>query len=321
MGEVFTKTDKLNSYLQMSTATTTLPKYVKYVTSITLEASPYSFAPKGIAHKGQGNPGLEKIMNPGEQNIPNTCTISEYDDTLKIYKQRYLRYINGCSSVYVDEQIKMGYAALDKYKASQADVIKLEGRGELICFPEGKPSLYEYLEKCPYNRDSKFRTSQSTTIFFRDNAQKKADELNHERRLRAKALNIVEQVSDDPTQLTKMAAVLGLDTNQLASQLVNELGVRAEHTPQLIIDAFGSDEGDVAELVYYATEHNIIHFTGFAWNFSDATDGEGKIMGMGTKGKQDEGAGRKKLISYLQTQDGELHRTTLQKMVKQKQNQ
>lgn len=289
----------------MDTATQTLPKYVKYKIPAIAEASPYNLAPKGSSNKGEGNPaaGQPRIINPGDQNIPNTCTI----------KGRNLRYIKGVPTLDLQEQIKMGYTL--KHQLTSADAIKLE-RGELVMFPGENPVLYEYLETCPYNQDSPNRTTQSTILFYKDNAQKKADELNEERRLRVKAMNIVERVSDDTTQLTKMAAVLGLDTNQIASTLINELGVRAEHTPKMIIDAFGSDEGDVAELVYHAVELNVIHFTGFAWNLSEAGDGEGKIMGM--KGRQDEGAARKKLIAYLQSAEGELHRTTIQKMVKAK---
>jgi hypothetical protein len=293
----------------MSNSAQAKPKYARYIAIVAVEASNYFFAPEGAMSKGDGNPGTQKVINPGSFNVPNVFTVTYRDPDGRNQRQRTMRYIAGCETIWQDEQIKMGYGIDYRYSDDSRIIFEM---GELIVFPDEKPSLYQFMELCPVNTGSPYHTPRSTNLFYRDNKEAEARQSNELSRVRARANSIVLKLEHDTAKLHNVCKLLGYDMTSDPETLLKKLYRTAQDTPNVIVDAFSDNAGDVAELIWDAIEMNIIQFTGFGWEYVETKE---KITVPDMRGRQREDVARRALINYLQTEDGNSVREMIQTLV------
>jgi hypothetical protein len=291
-----------NEATQKEPQASTLPNFVRYVSVQDFtDKAPYYF---------ENTDGVrEYIKGIGDQNVPN-------DDTVIIDGiRKAIRYIASCSSLIVEEQIKLGYPR--DYAFSENDAIKIIA-GSLIVWPRENPTLYNFMEMTNRNGSNSQRITTAKILFLRDNASEKAKKHNASDKEITKAKSLIYQLENDAAKLRNIAQILHKDMNAEPEILLQELIRTATETPKVIIDAFGEETGDVSALVFDAQESGIISFNGFSYEFADSKD---KISIPNMRGRQTDDNARKKLIDYLMTEEGEPTRQQIQTILKKRNEQ
>lgn len=275
-----------------------LPKMVRYVALENISAAnPYSFQDKnGVRSQLKAMP---------DQNIPNTDTVTMNG------KETAIRYIAECSSIIVEEQVKMGYGK--DYRFQDPDKIFMSN-GEMVVFPQDQSNRYNYLEITNRNGTNAKRKTAYKPLFIKDDTQDREKKRIDKDRIITKAKSIIYQIEEDQAKLRAVAAQLTLDMNADSQALIGQLQRIAEDNPKLIIDAYGDSSGDIASLVWDAIEENIITFTGFGWEWQETKE---KIA-VKFQGRQKEDVARKKLVDFLLTEEGDPTKVLLEGLVKKR---
>jgi len=289
-----------SSSSQEPKAVSELPESVVYVMiENATQNSPYFFEDSG---------GNKFKLNPlGDQNIPNE------DNVMINGKDTPIRYLPSYGeSLILKEQIDAGIPKIYQYQSS--DRIEMRN-GKLGVYPRLNPLLYEFMEMTNRNGSNPNRKKNMRPLFMRDDREAKNKKVVDDDRKITRAKAILYQIEHDAAKLKNVATLLNQDMNSEPSSLMKSLLEIAALTPDVIIDAFENNAGDVASVVFDAIEHGIIHFNGFSWQFSGREGEEAKIKVPNLRGRNHEDVARRKLTDFLQTEEGDALRQILEGII------
>lgn len=167
-------------------------------------------------------------------------------------ERRILRYYDGCTSIFADEQPK------DKDVIDQL-IKQTKGRffldGKFGCFGDERMLLL-YIFGCSWNAESEFRTRSANTIFVPSNQEKKATAEALKLDEQEKALKLAKEASE--TKMMIHAFYLGVPTEDYDSgNPLTPAQIRTEYRRAALSDAteFIKSYGNKAlEMKYYISK-------------------------------------------------------------------
>jgi hypothetical protein len=218
-------------------------------------------------------------------------------------QRRIVRYYDGCSSIFADEQPK------DKEEVDQ--YIKTTRRREFIkgkfgCYGDEKMLLL-YLNICSWNANSPFRTRAADAIFISSDTLKIASEESKKLDLTEKALQLAKEAT--VTKMMIHASYLGIATEDWDSG--NELTpeeIRAKYRKRALQDSenFIESYGNKAiEIKYYINQALIKGLISNKFNPNKATWANSNNVICDISGLRSNEAIGEKLFEFSQLEDGQ----------------
>lgn len=218
-------------------------------------------------------------------------------------QRRIIRYYDGCTSIFADEQPK------DKEEIDQ--YIKVTRRREFL---KGKFGAYGdekmlllYLNICSWNANSPFRTRSANAIFVSCDTIKAASEESKMLDLTMEALQLAKDAS--VTKMMIHASYLGIPMDDWDSG--NELTpeeIRAKYRKKALMDAKGFIESygnKSIEIKYYINQALIKGLISNKFNPNKATWGSNNNVICDISGLKSNDAIAEKLFEFSQLQEGE----------------
>jgi len=218
-------------------------------------------------------------------------------------ERRTLRYYDGCTTLFVDEQPK------DKEMIDQ--LIKQSKKrafidGKFSCFGEDRMLLI-YLNICSWNTESEYRTRTAEGIFTPQNPDKKAAAKSERLDLIEEALGLAKNAS--VSKMFMHANYLGLpdvdwDSDNKLSDKEMRTAYREEaaRDPRRFIDSFGNK---AIEIKYYITQALMNRVIGNKMNPNKASWLQSGKEICDISGLKSDEAIAQKLFEFSQTEDGE----------------
>jgi hypothetical protein len=175
-------------------------------------------------------------------------------------ERRNLRYYDGCTSIFQDEQPKDKDLILDLIK-----------RTKRRAFLEGKLGVYGdermlllYLMICSWNAESEFRTRASSEVFRPTNADKRANQESDRMDNIEKALELARNANDDKMKMH--AAYLGIPEIDYESgnewspkELRTLYRKEAAREPKAFIESYGNKSLETKWLIQKALRDGLIN--------------------------------------------------------------
>jgi hypothetical protein len=265
-----------------------------------------TLTPEGSPFRADGNNNAI-IYAAAPQNIPNTDIIIENG------KQRQIRFINAAQTIYVDEQIKLGYPM--NYVFNPTDKIELLN-GSIYLYPSKHANKIEYLRKCSYNRDSKYRRPNATAIFYEYNPIDKAQKDLETFTLISEAVAIIAEIKGNKPMIYSLGKAFGYQEYLEVEEVLSKLAEMAQKSPKMVIAAYKNTRSEAEEIIQYGFETGII-----AANQSKVywADSGNTIMGFKIGDKKD--IIRSKLHTYFtSTEEGKVQLKMLKTLVDEHKN-
>lgn len=175
-------------------------------------------------------------------------------------ERRTLRYYDGCTSLFVDEQPKEK-EIIDQYIKQSKKRIFIEGK--FSCYGEERMLLI-YLNICSWNAESQYRTRTAQAIFIAANADKKALAESEKLDKIEEALKYAREAT--ATKMFIHANYLGIsDTDWDSGNELSEKEMRTEYRkeasrdPQRFIDSYGNKSIEIKYYIDKALEKGVIN--------------------------------------------------------------
>ena len=144
-----------------------------------------------------------------KQIIPR-IPIPPYDEIIdENGKRREIRYISGCDTIFVDEQIsdKYGYKRDRKATSIEKSDLTMEN-GFLITYPDDKPALSKYLMMCTYNGTDTTKKRRSQPLFIQIVKEKVEKELEDGNMKEYEAKTVVIKMKDNEVSRPKRSLLI-----------------------------------------------------------------------------------------------------------------
>jgi hypothetical protein len=131
--------------------------------------------------------------------IPNRCIVTINGSPTN------LRYIYGCSTILLEEQVKLGYK--EDRKIEDRDVIRLINGNHFS--DDADKTRIEYLDKCSYNRDAEGRDKSIQPLFYRvDYVKESTVNVQLEMAMYEAKKLILETLKKDRVKLRRVGEIL-----------------------------------------------------------------------------------------------------------------
>lgn len=238
----------------------------------------------------------EKIATTGVQNIP-----LEYSYTDSNGKQRKNRYIAACEVLDVDEQIKLGYDPIKKFKHDRGDTIVMNW-GKLDVIPAENGHLVEFLLNHPCNGKNPNRPKGSMILFNYFDPVAEADLVFKKNKALDKATALVLSLEGNVRKQLELCTFFGLDRHLSEPEILTLLRERAIVDPNTMISAIETDNNKVAIILQQAIDSGVITFAKNKYIFQSTGD-----IILGFQGLHNEDKAFKKLIAHIESENGEIH--------------
>lgn len=275
-------------------------KPLQFVTALVPEASCFSLE----------NNYSKKVAHLGRMNIPVHDVISENGKG-----GIHIRYMANQPSIYKIEQEKNGVPTdygTNKNPRNRTDQIIMLN-GEIQAIESTEANKVEYLMKTDYNGSKPDRDKSKMILFYFNDVEKKAKDIFSKNKAVDKAKSMVLDLEGNTRKLGEVALLFNLDTNNIEEMLLNQLTEIAEKDPERIMSAIKSDKDKATVVAMQAQEQNLISFDGHKWIFTQAGD---KILGF--QGRIDAQLAFKKLVTFLQSDDGQVNLAQVTELVEAK---
>jgi len=295
-----------------STATKQDVRPVIFETALSKDTSPY-FLEDGFLEGRR-----QKIAHGGMEKIPWYDSIIETDkDGNEV--SRVIRHIAACKrSIYQDEQIKMGFP--ENYRqefkgalrGNKDDIIYINN-GVITVDSRTQKNTLEYLRKCNFNGSNPNRDTRVQILFYFRDVVDTAKKSLASRTATDKAHHMINQLEGDTRKQGDIARLFNIDLNLTEPELLLKLHDKADQNPDLILNAMNDDKATAAIIAHKAEEFGVMEFTGFSYQYTGTQD---KIKGFSGRQKQEEAF--KKLVAFLQSDEGQIHYENLKKLIEAK---
>lgn len=174
-------------------------------------------------------------------------------------ERRNLRYYDGCTSIFQDEQSKDKDLITDSIKRTKRRAF-LEGK--FGCFGDERMLLL-YLMICSWNAESEFRTRSATEVFRPSNADKFANKESERMDAIEKALEMAREASEAKVKMH--AAYLRIPEIDYESgnewspkELRTLYRKEAARDPKAFIDSYGNKSLETKWLIEKALQSGLI---------------------------------------------------------------
>lgn len=226
-------------------------------------------------------------------------------------KRREIRYISGCDTIFVDEQIseKYGYKRDRKATSIEKSDLTMES-GYLIVYPEDKPQLAKYLQMCSYNGTNPNRMNRSQPLFIQE-VREVIEKENYDTELKMfEAKKVLFDIQKDNAQLRRLGkALIGEVDSYEDLEIFNKLMKIATKDPEKVLTASKVAHNDIEDVINEAERLGAIQITASKTLW---TTGE-EILGY----KPNTNA-KKKLKEYFMQAENSSQLQTLREVVKEK---
>ena len=174
-------------------------------------------------------------------------------------ERRNLRYYDGCTSIFQDEQPKDKELMTDLVKRTKRRAF-LEGK--FGCFGDERMLLL-YLTICSWNAESEFRTRTATEVFRPSNADKKANEESQRMDAIEKALALAREASEQKMRMhAPYLEIPEIDYESGNEWTPKELRTlyrqKAAERPALFIESYGNKNLEIKWLIMKALQTGTI---------------------------------------------------------------
>jgi len=246
-----------------------------------------------------------------KQIIPR-IPIPPYDEIIdENGKRREIRYISGCDTIFVDEQIsdKYGYKRDRKATSIEKSDLTMEN-GFLITYPDDKPALSKYLMMCTYNGTDPNKKRRSQPLFIQIVKEKVEKELEDGNMKEYEAKTVVIKMKDNEVLLRRLGKAIIGDVDAYESvEVFNKLMKIATKDPDKVLTANKVAHSDIEDTINDAERLGVITLEGSkaVW----ATGEELVTYKVGSNGKA-------KLKTYFEKSDNSSQLQTLREIVKEK---
>lgn len=278
---------------------------VKYYEIVDRKAS--GFIMDGTA----GTPYQQELTSPSIQWISavgKTCI----KDKEGIPHYREVRFINGCDSIFPDEQEKMGFTPkrlMDKIPIENG-FVSVERKGNTI-------GLYDYLEKVFYNLDNPDRPQSADARYREVKMNEKAQELLDDDEIVTNAKAIVYSLRTstgnkkhpykyDTDRIDTICKLVNVWDESPETKLVKLLKV-AIQTPKEFLELVVKTEQTIITEISHALELNVIKFDGNTAHYTE----DNKILYALGSGNMRADVKIEKLGAWLGTEEGNASLTEL----------
>jgi hypothetical protein len=246
-----------------------------------------------------------------KQIIPR-IPIPPYDEIIdENGKRREIRYISGCDTIFVDEQIsdKYGYKRDRKATSIEKSDLTMEN-GFLITYPDDKPALSKYLMMCTYNGTDTTKKRRSQPLFIQI-VKEKVEKENYDTELKMfEAKKVLFDIQKDDAQLRRLGKTLIGEVDSYESlEIFNKLMKIATKDPDKVLTANKVAHSDIEDTINDAERLGVITLEGSKalW----ATGEELVTYKVGSNGKA-------KLKTYFEKSDNSSQLQTLREIVREK---
>lgn len=217
-------------------------------------------------------------------------------------QRRTLRYYDGCTTLWVDEQPK-DKDIIDQYikQTKKRDFVKgvlgIEGYDRMLLI---------YMELCSWNAESKYRTRTANAIFVPLNSEKRANEITSKLDLIEEAMRLAREAK--PTKMKIHAGYLGIpETDWESGNDLTEGEIRAMYrekaseNPKHFIDTYGNQAIEINYYIDKALQDGTISNK---FNPNKATWGTKNIEICDISGLKSNEAISQKLFEFSQSEQG-----------------
>lgn len=220
-------------------------------------------------------------------------------------QRRMIRYYDGCTSIFVDEQPKDKDTIEQLIRQTNKDKYKfLEGK--FGCHGDEKMLLL-YLNICSWNGESLFRTRSADTVFIPSNADKKAEIESDKLDQTEKALDLARKAKEKKMRIH--AAYLGIATEDYDSgNELTEKEIRTAYRKEALrnsahfIESYGNKS---LEIRYYIDEALRKGVISNKVNPNKAVWGKNQNVICDISGLRSQDAIATKLFEFSQSEEGE----------------
>ncbi len=279
----------------MSNATSTLTeKKVIIYKGVPLNESPRM-------DKGTG----ARITHPKYFNVPTEDEILEKGTDGKM-RERKIRWYYGCTSIYFDEQLKMGVSA-DRPKSAM-DFIDVDN-GIKVVNEDEDPMLALYMKITNHNGANENRKKTKSVLFNPDDSEQKAnEELKHRKKVSDVHAKIYKM---DETELRSLAKrinqgklIFSVNPDEEESMLRLSVLGHAESYPDLMNELIAKKGMELKMKVVEAEDSGVIKIEG-GQVFIKGND---KAIITGVKTKDD-------IVAFLSSENGKKHLNTINNLM------
>lgn len=218
-------------------------------------------------------------------------------------ERRTLRYYDGCTTLFVDEQPK-DKDIIDQYIKQSKKRAFIEGKFGVF---GDERLLLIYLNICSWNASSEYRTRTSTAIFKPVNADQKANSITSKLDLIEEAMKYAREAK--PTKMMIHASYLGIPTtdwdsgNELTEKEIRALyREEASRNPENFIKTFGNQALEIQYYIDKSLENGTISNR---FNPNKATWGQKNTEICDISGLKTNDAISQRLFEFSQTEAGE----------------
>ncbi len=218
-------------------------------------------------------------------------------------ERRTIRYYDGCTTLFVDEQPKEEKLIEQYIKQSKKRALV---DGKFSCFGDERMLLI-YLTICSWNAESPFRTRTAQAIFIAQNADKVATEKAEKLDLIDEAMGLAKQATDNKMWIH--ANYLGIpdtdwdsDNKLTAKEMRTAYREAAANDPKRFIESYGNKSIEIKYYIDKSLEKGTISNK---FNSNKATWGSNNSVICDISGLKTNEAISQKLFEFSKTEEGE----------------
>lgn len=222
----------------------------------------------------EGSTGLEegdRISAPNMYFLKTESVVKEVSEDGG-YKYRKIRHIEGCETIFVDEQVRAGIIP-----NPDRDKIVFDN-GLLLVANEGLDrSRYAYLLACEFNENNPNRPGTAIPKFRVIEKEKEAEKFLISLDDKIKAFNILASLSTEnasgfsynEAKIDYLASLHGITSVESHAEKLQQLMYMAEANPTNFISSVANARESYKIDVVLAQQHNVISFAGDNASFLD----------------------------------------------------
>lgn len=222
----------------------------------------------------QGTRDEERLDSPNIYFLPLESVVKMTEDAPGYPKGSYrpIRHIEGCNTIYKDEQEKLNI------KPNYDRDVIIFSKGICLVPEEGRDrSRYAYLQACEYNANNKDRPETAVPLFrvIEKEVEAVKSLVNMDNKLEAyRLLSTLRDKMDsgysyNNERIDFMCSLFGISGVESYAEKLEQLQWRAEADPTKFVDSVLNKRSEVKVVILEAEKFNVIAVTGDFASFVD----------------------------------------------------